>query len=87
LAGDERQFVQGLIQVAVALHHHSTGNAEGALSLMTRAEQNLSPFPGFFGEIDLAALRAAIARWLHFLTEGGPAPAAIAVRSLEKGPF
>jgi uncharacterized protein len=33
--GAERVGLQGLIQVAVALHHRDTGNREGALSLLT----------------------------------------------------
>ena len=32
--GMEKQFLQGLIQAAVAFHHHSTGNVIGACSLM-----------------------------------------------------
>ncbi len=38
----EKRFVQGLIQVAVALHHHSTGNHVGAESLLRRATRNLA---------------------------------------------
>jgi hypothetical protein len=32
----ERKFLQGLIQVAVALHHHSRGNLVGCRSLLDR---------------------------------------------------
>jgi hypothetical protein len=79
LAGRERQFVQGLIQVAVALHHHRAGNAEGAIALLDRAAQNLAPHADRFAEVDLAALRAALAQWLEFLARGGPEPVPVNV--------
>lgn len=79
MAGRERQFVQGLIQVAVALHHHRAGNAEGAIALMDRAMRNLSPYADVFGEVDLAALRMALGCWLEFFSHGGVEPAPIVV--------
>ena len=79
MTGQERRFVQGLIQVSVALYHHRAGNAEGAVALMDRAAHNLSPYADVFGEIDLSALRAALGRWLEFFTRGGPEPAPIIV--------
>jgi len=39
--GEERRWLQGLVQIAVALHHESTGNAEGARSVLARAIENL----------------------------------------------
>ena len=47
--GMEKRFLQGLIQAAVALHHHSTGNVVGACSLMERARRNLAGCPAEFG--------------------------------------
>src|SRR5438034_5247165 len=41
----EKRFLQGLIQVAVALHHHSKENRVGARSLLARARRNLSGYP------------------------------------------
>lgn len=79
MTGHDRRFVQGLIQVAVALHHHRAGNADGAIALMDRAAQNLSPYAGIFGEVDLAALRADLGRWLEFLSRGGPEPAQLVI--------
>jgi uncharacterized protein len=38
---DERKFLQGLVQLAVAFHHHSNGNKVGACSLFRKAVQNL----------------------------------------------
>lgn len=73
--GPERLFVQGLIQVAVALHHHSTGNLAGATSLLRRAAKNLATFPRVCCGIDLEALREAIAVWQVALDNGHPTPA------------
>jgi hypothetical protein len=61
--GMEKQFLQGLIQAAVALHHHSTGNVVGACSLMERARRNLAECPAEFGGIRLAALLEELGDW------------------------
>src|SRR3981081_3156347 len=37
---EEKKFLQGLIQIAVAFHHHSTGNIIGARSLLERGTRN-----------------------------------------------
>lgn len=71
---EERKFLQGLIQVAVALHHHSKGNTAGARSVMARASRNLSRYPEQFGGIQLSLLCGALAQWQHCLTEGTPVP-------------
>jgi predicted metal-dependent hydrolase len=72
--GHERQFLQGLTQVAVALHHRSTGNLEGARSVMQRAGRNLSPYSNSFGGIDVDGLRETIALWRQALREAQPLP-------------
>ncbi len=66
-ASAEKPFLQGLIQIAVALHHNSTGNRVGAASLLARGERNLSSFPASYRGIDLAALRKAITAWREAL--------------------
>lgn len=58
---EEKQFLQGLIQIAVALHHHSRGNLAGASSLLARAHRNLMKYPDSYGGVNLAEVRAAIA--------------------------
>jgi len=70
----ERKFLQGLIQVAVALHHHSRGNVVGARSLLARASRNLSGYPEEFGGIRLVQLRSSLDHWHSCLTEGRPVP-------------
>ena len=70
----ERKFLQSLIQVAVALHHHSRGNLVGARSLLARATRNLEPYPERFGGVDLRSLRRSLHRWSKALAESGPVP-------------
>jgi uncharacterized protein len=70
----EKKFLQGLIQVAVALHHHGNGNLVGARSVLKRAFRNLSLYPEGFGGIDSAGLLNSISDWLRALDEGTPAP-------------
>ena len=69
---EERRFLQGLIQIAVALHHHSRGNLDGARSLLDRAQRNLSHYPDSYAGLNLAAVRAAITQCQHSLTTGAP---------------
>jgi predicted metal-dependent hydrolase len=71
----EKKFLQGLIQVAVGLHHHSRGNRVGARSLLARAHKNLSTYPARHGGIDLAGLRTQVERWVGALENEVSAPA------------
>lgn len=73
-AEPEKRFLQGLIQVAVALHHHSTGNLAGAKSLLARGSRNLSGYPDDFCGTQVAALLGALAEWQRALAEGQPVP-------------
>jgi predicted metal-dependent hydrolase len=70
-----KKFLQGLIQVAVALHHHSKGNLDGARSLMLRAAKNLSNYPDTYGGMRLSALRDSLAEWNKAMADGGSLPA------------
>ena len=70
----EKKFLQGLIQVAVALHHHGKGNFVGARSLLKRASRNLSLYPENFGGVHLHSLLNSIADWQRALDEGTPLP-------------
>jgi uncharacterized protein len=74
VSGPEKKFLQGLIQVAVALHHHGKGNLVGARSLLGRAARNLSAYPEGFGGIQLRELLTSIADWQRALAEGSPLP-------------
>jgi predicted metal-dependent hydrolase len=78
LRGPARDFFQGLIQVAVAFHHVSNGNAAGALSMIDRALGRFGAYPGRYFGFDLDAQRAELAAWRERLTrpgwEEGPLP-------------
>ncbi len=70
----EKQFLQGLIQVAVAFHHYSKGNLAGARSLLARGHKNLSGYPDDFGGIQLGELMKSVAQWRQALEDGTPVP-------------
>ena len=70
----EKKFLQGLIQVAVALHHYGNGNLAGARSVLRRAFRNISLYPEGFGGIHSAGLLHSIAQWQRALDEGLPVP-------------
>jgi predicted metal-dependent hydrolase len=70
----DKKFLQGLIQVAVALHHHGNGNSAGARSVLRRAFRNLSLYPENFGGIHSAGLLKSISDWQRALDEGTPVP-------------
>ena len=42
--GPSRKFYQGLIQVAVALHHFGNGNSRGAIKLYHSSRNYLEPY-------------------------------------------
>jgi hypothetical protein len=70
----EKKFLQGLIQVAVGLHHYGTGNPVGARSLLERATKNLARYPDDFGGIQLTQLLNCLQEWLQALASSQPAP-------------
>jgi len=83
-AGEEKRFLQGLIQVAVAFHHYSTGNKVGARSLLGRSARNLAAYPENFGGIQLASLLETLAQWRRALDHGSPLPSLPRIETLEK---
>ena len=65
--GPERTFLQGLIQLAAAFHHHSRGNLRGARSLLARGIAKLDRFPAGYHGLDLPRLRLGVGEWLRWL--------------------
>lgn len=53
-AGQEKKFLQGLIQIAVGYHHFMHENKEGAVMLIGRGCGYLSEYPGNYLGIDSA---------------------------------
>ena len=70
----EKKFLQGLIQIAVGLHHYGTGNLVGARSLLGRAARNLARYPENFGGIQLTQLLNCLAEWQRALADNKPVP-------------
>ncbi|HEY1262150.1 MAG TPA: DUF309 domain-containing protein [Terriglobales bacterium] len=69
--GPEKLFLQGLVQAAVAMHHHATGNYVGARSVLQRARRNLSGYPESYLGIKVVSLRQSLSEWQEALAEGG----------------
>jgi len=51
--GDGRKFYQGLIQVAVALHHFGNGNIRGAKKVYVTSRNYLQDYPEVYEGLDL----------------------------------
>jgi predicted metal-dependent hydrolase len=64
-----RRHLQGMVQLAVAFHHESTGNHVGARSVLERAMRNLNGADSSFPDLDLDRLRAELALWRRFLDD------------------
>ena len=64
-----RRHLQGLVQVAVALHHQSTGNRAGARSVLERALRNLQGAEESLPNLDLERLRTDLGAWREFLVQ------------------
>jgi uncharacterized protein len=62
---EEKRIWQGLVQVAVAFHHHSTGNLVGMRSVLVRAMKNLAGHPQNFHGIRVPRLLESLTQWLE----------------------
>ncbi len=69
--GDPRWLYQGLLQVAVALHHWRNGNYGGALSLLEGGSGYLRRLPDACQRIDVADLLERVARCREALVQLG----------------
>jgi len=59
----EKTFLQGLIQVAAAFHHHGRGNSRGTQSLLAAGLAKLAGFPDDHRGIALGELRTGAGQW------------------------
>ena len=71
---ENKKFLQGMVQVAVAFHHYSTGNRVGMRSVLERAIRNLAEPSGNFGHIQLTALLQSLGQWREALDHDAPLP-------------
>lgn len=69
-----RRHLQGLVQLAVAFHHQSTGNLVGARSVLERALRNLTSAEESFPELDIEGLRACLSPWREYLEQARQKP-------------
>lgn len=66
----EKTFLQGLIQVTAAFHHHSRENLRGTKSLLRAGLTKLEDFPPHHRELNIEKLREAARKWLAALDRG-----------------
>lgn len=86
-SGQDRMFLQGIIQLAAAFHHGSGGNAQGALSLSRRALEKLANFADCFRGVRVDRLRAQAGRWEKIWADGSAgAPVALPKIEMESTP-
>jgi len=64
-----RRHLQGMVQLAVAFHHASTGDHVGARSVLERAMRNLNGADRSFPDLDLDRLRAELELWRRHLDD------------------
>ena len=73
--GEEKDFLQGLILCAVALHHYGRNNLNGTRSRFRLAMDKLEKYPASFWGIDLKNFRRRMNGALHkALSESDPPP-------------
>lgn len=74
-SGDERRFLQGLIQAAVAWHHGARGRRPAAVRTASAAAAKLADAPPRWHGFPVAELRAQLERYRRDLACGdGPVP-------------
>jgi predicted metal-dependent hydrolase len=66
----EKTFLQGLIQVTAAFHHHSRRNFRGMESLLRRGLTKLDEFPASHRGLKIGVLRTTLRKWLATLESG-----------------
>lgn len=69
--GELRDLYQGVLQIAVALHHYSNGNLKGALGLLRKGGACLSRVSSICLNLDVARLMADAARMHEALSALG----------------
>jgi len=70
----EKTFVQALIQLSCAMHHHQRGNLRGAYGQLNHALVKLQSFPATYGGLNVSALREEMAGWIVALGGEGSTP-------------
>lgn len=66
----EKTFLQGLIQITAAFHHHQRGNPDGAESLLASGIVKLLRFPDDHHGLAIGAIRESARHWVRALGSG-----------------
>jgi predicted metal-dependent hydrolase len=77
-SGEEKRFLQGMIQIAVGFYHFYNGNPSGALSQWEKGTGKLSGFSPVHAGIDVGRLIGQVRAWSGAAVralEGKPDPA------------
>lgn len=69
--GDDKKFLQGLIQASVALFHFGNENLGGARKLYVSARDNLEPYPSPCWGLDLETFLADFKHCFQELLDAG----------------
>jgi uncharacterized protein len=69
---EDRDFLQGLIQLSVGLLHAGRGNAKGARLQFGKSASRLQRYPDVFHGVDVAAVRSFLADAPRSLERGEP---------------
>ena len=72
--GEEKVFLQGLIQIAAAFHHLKRGNPAGMRLLLEEGWKKLARFGDVQSGLDLAALRSQLQPWREFFSRVATVP-------------
>jgi len=75
--GHEKRFLQGLIQIAAAFHHHSRKNLLGTESLLRAGVTKLASAPQSYRGIHAARICIHARRWIAALEKGNDVSARV----------
>ncbi len=76
--GEARDFLQGLIHVAVGFYHLGNGNLAGGQNQLEKGLKRLSGYGDTFVGMDLATLRKDVERWIEKIRKGEDLRASVA---------
>jgi mutator protein MutT len=71
--GEEKLFLQSLIQAAVALRHHQTSNLPGLKALTAKATEKWGQLPELYWGLDLKTLREGLEGFVRRVDAAVPA--------------
>lgn len=69
----DKQFTQGLIQIAVGLYHRQRDNKVGAEKLLKRGLQRVQPFVPLYAGLDIETFVSVVTEVLNDLQAGNAA--------------